>query len=62
MPCITLPDGSQRFFDKPVTVMEVASDIGPGLAAATIAGEVDGVLCDACVYRGPNRTFNQMRQ
>ena len=50
MPCITLPDGSQRFFDKPVTVMEVASDIGPGLAAATIAGEVDGVLCDACDY------------
>ena len=28
MPCITLPDGSQRFFDKPVTVMEVAFDIG----------------------------------
>ena len=50
MPCITLPDGSQRFFDKPVTVMEVAFDIGQGLAAATITGEVDGVLCDACDY------------
>ena len=47
MPAITLPDGSQRQFDQPVTVMDVAVDIGPGLAKATLAGEVDGVLRDA---------------
>jgi len=47
MPAITLPDGSQREFDQPVTVMDVATDIGPGLAKATLAGEVDGVLRDA---------------
>ena len=47
MPVITLPDGSQRSFDKDVTVMDVAADIGPGLAKATLAGEVDGVLRDA---------------
>jgi threonyl-tRNA synthetase len=47
MPAITLPDGSQRQFDHPVTVMDVATDIGPGLAKATLAGEVDGVLRDA---------------
>jgi threonyl-tRNA synthetase len=47
MPAITLPDGSQRQFDQPVTVMDVAADIGPGLAKATLAGEVDGVLRDA---------------
>ncbi len=48
MPVITLPDGSQRTFDKPVTVTDVAMDIGPGLAKATIAGKVDGELVDAC--------------
>ena len=47
MPAITLPDGSQRQFDQAVTVMDVATDIGPGLAKATLAGEVDGVLRDA---------------
>jgi threonyl-tRNA synthetase len=47
MPIITLPDGSQRQFEQPVTVMNVAEDIGPGLAKATLAGEVDGVLRDA---------------
>ncbi len=47
MPAITLPDGSQRNFDHATTVMEVAADIGPGLAKATLAGEVDGVLRDA---------------
>jgi len=47
MPAITLPDGSQRQFDHAVTVMDVAADIGPGLAKATLAGEVDGVLRDA---------------
>ena len=48
MPVITLPDGSQRRFDKPVTVSEVAQSIGAGLAKATIAGKVDGRLVDAC--------------
>ncbi len=48
MPTITLPDGSERQFDSPVTVMEVAQDIGPGLAKATIAGRVNGTLVDAC--------------
>jgi len=47
MPIVTLPDGSQREFDRPVTVMEVAADIGPGLAKATLAGRVDGRLVDA---------------
>ena len=47
MPVITLPDGSERTFDHPVTVMDVAMAIGPGLAKATLAGEVDGVLRDA---------------
>ena len=47
MPVITLPDGSQRQFDNPVSVMDVASDIGPGLAKATLAGAVDGAVVDA---------------
>ena len=42
MPLITLPDGSQRSFNAPVSVIDVAGDIGPGLAKATIAGVVDG--------------------
>ena len=42
MPVITLPDGSQRQFAAPVTVHEVALDIGPGLAKAALAGVVDG--------------------
>ena len=48
MPIITLPDGSQRQFDKPVTVLEVAQNIGAGLAKATIAGRVNGERKDAC--------------
>ncbi|RZN59182.1 threonine--tRNA ligase [Avibacterium paragallinarum] len=48
MPIITLPDGSQRQFDKPVSVLEVAQDIGAGLAKATIAGRVNGERRDAC--------------
>jgi threonyl-tRNA synthetase len=46
MPTITLPDGSQRVFDKPVTVYEIAADIGPGLAKATLGGRVNGELRD----------------
>lgn len=45
---ITLPDGSVRQFEAPVTVAEVAASIGAGLAKATVAGKVDGVLVDAC--------------
>lgn len=46
MPIITLPDGSQRSFDHPVTVAEVAQSIGAGLAKAALAGKVDGQLVD----------------
>ena len=48
MPIITLPDGSKREFDRPVSVLEVAQNIGAGLAKATIAGRVNGVRHDAC--------------
>ena len=48
MPIITLPDGSQRQFDNPVSVLEVAQSIGTGLAKATIAGRVNGERRDAC--------------
>lgn len=48
MPIITLPDGSKREFDRPVSVLEVAQDIGAGLAKATIAGHVNGERRDAC--------------
>ena len=47
MPVITLPDGSQKVFDEPTSVYQVASSIGPGLAKATIAGSVNGVRVDA---------------
>ncbi len=47
MPVITLPDGSKREFAEAVSVMEVAQDIGPGLAKATLAGRVNGELVDA---------------
>ncbi|QID17401.1 threonine--tRNA ligase [Nitrogeniibacter mangrovi] len=46
MPDITLPDGSVRQFDHPVTVLEVAQSIGEGLARAALAGKVDGKLVD----------------
>jgi len=46
MPVITLPDDSRREYDHPVTVAEVASGIGAGLARAALAGEVDGKLVD----------------
>ncbi|HMM26405.1 MAG TPA: TGS domain-containing protein, partial [Pseudoxanthomonas mexicana] len=44
---ITLPDGSRREFENPVSVLQVAQSIGAGLAKATVAGAVDGVLVDA---------------
>jgi threonyl-tRNA synthetase len=43
---ISLPDGSKREFDQAVTLMQVAEDIGPGLAKAALAGRVNGELVD----------------
>ena len=43
---ITLPDGSHRQFDHPVSVFDVANDIGPGLAKAAVAGKVNGQMVD----------------
>ena len=47
MPEIKLPDGSKKFFEKSVTILDIAESIGPGLAKATIAGKVNGILLDA---------------
>ena len=47
MPNVRLPDGSVRSFDKSVSVADVAANIGAGLARATLAGRVNGVLVDA---------------
>ncbi|MCU7880588.1 MAG: threonine--tRNA ligase [Candidatus Thiodiazotropha sp. (ex Lucinoma aequizonata)] len=47
MPVISLPDGSQREFDKPISVYDIAADIGPGLAKAALAGRVNGRLVDS---------------
>ena len=49
MPVITLPDGNKKKFEHPVTIMEVAESIGPGLAKAAIAGRVNGKLIDTCL-------------
>ena len=46
MPVVTLPDGSSRSYDRPVTVADVAADIGPGLAKAALAGKVGGRMVD----------------
>ena len=48
MPVVTLPDGSQRHFEQPLSLLDVATDIGPGLAKATVAGRINGELVDAC--------------
>ena len=47
MPVITLPDSSKREFAAPLSVFDLAMDIGPGLAKATLAGRVNGELVDA---------------
>ncbi len=47
MPIVTLPDGSQKAFEAPLTIMQLAESIGPGLAKACIAGKIDGLLVDA---------------
>jgi len=46
MPIITLPDGSRREFDRPVTVQEVAASIGPGLAKVALAGKLNDTVVD----------------
>ena len=46
MPAITLPDGSQKQFESPVSVYQVAESIGSGLAKAALAGRVNGELVD----------------
>ncbi|QOW20351.1 threonine--tRNA ligase [Lysobacter ciconiae] len=46
MIAITLPDGSRREFDAPLSIADVAASIGPGLAKAALAGKVDGDLVD----------------
>lgn len=48
MPVVTLPDGSQRQYPNPLSLLDVAQDIGPGLAKATVAGRINGQLVDAC--------------
>jgi threonyl-tRNA synthetase len=48
MPVITLPDSSTREFDHAVSILDIATDIGPGLAKATVAGRINGQLVDAC--------------
>ncbi|MDK4680123.1 threonine--tRNA ligase [Kingella negevensis] len=45
---ITLPDGSVRQYESPITVAQIAESIGAGLAKATVAGKVNGALVDAC--------------
>ncbi len=47
MPVITLPDGSQRSYDEPVSIAQIAADIGPGLAKVTLGGRVNGERRDA---------------
>ncbi len=46
MPQISLPDGSKRDYENPVTVADIAESIGAGLAKAALAGRVDGILVD----------------
>ena len=47
MPLIRLPDNSTRNFNNPVTINDIAKDIGAGLAKAAVAGKIDGQLVDA---------------
>ena len=47
MPKITLPDKSKRDFEDPLTIEELAADIGPGLAKSAVAGKISGERVDA---------------
>ena len=58
MPEITLPDGSIRSFDAPISVYDVAASIGTGLARATLAGKVNGMLVDASFTIEQNATLS----
>lgn len=58
MSVITLPDGSKKEFDRPVTVGEVAQSIGAGLAKAALAGKVNGQLVDTTYLIKENSTLN----
>ena len=58
MPVISLPDGSSRSFAAPVSVFDVASDIGPGLAKAALAGRVDGELVDTSFIMSQNAALS----
>ena len=49
MPIITLPDGNQKCFEEPVSTYQIAKIIGPGLAKAAVAGEVNGSLIDVSI-------------
>ncbi|MFU8798112.1 MAG: TGS domain-containing protein, partial [Gammaproteobacteria bacterium] len=53
MPIITLPDGSQRSFEQPVSIQGIAASLGAGLAKAALAGKVDGHVVDTS-YRVEN--------
>ena len=45
---ITLPDGSVRQFEAPLSIADIAASIGAGLAKAAIAGKINGKLVDTC--------------
>ena len=47
MPIVTLPDGSKKEFEKSITIDELSNSIGAGLAKATVAGKINGILVDA---------------
>ncbi len=49
MPIITLPDGTEKNYNSAVTIDQIASEIGPGLAKAALAGRVNGELIDTCI-------------
>jgi threonyl-tRNA synthetase len=57
MPRITLPDGSRKRFDAPVSVQEVAQSIGPGLTKAALAGKVDGRMVDMSYVIGQDASL-----
>ncbi|HEX5125316.1 MAG TPA: threonine--tRNA ligase [Rhodocyclaceae bacterium] len=58
MPKITLPDGSVRSFDAPVSVFDVAASIGAGLARAALAGKVDGHVVDTSFVIAQDATLS----
>src|SRR5271170_4608513 len=58
MPVITLPDGSHKRFEHPITVADVAQSIGPGLAKAALAGKLNGELVDTSVLIDRDATLS----